>query len=357
MRTPGRKASWNQRVGKAGQYLRRSDLRGLMAEVGQFLAWKSVRRRNRRTFQAQSRTEAAFWDDFDVALARQMCWSSVVDFGYWAFQKRCDGRYPEMIDLILDVMAVPRDQPRRGLVLGCGDMVGEHTAFTHPKLPFAEVDAYDVSPKSIARARRLTDEKELKINYHLADINHVELPPDRYALIIISHAFHHFERIDHVAQQIDRALLPGGIFYTSDYIGPRRLQFTARQLFYAQTMLQLLPAPYRRGPDGKTRQRVQSAPPESLSPDEAICSDRILPALAQHLDVVWQCNYAGLLYPLLEGIAFNLDGERDHDLLELLFNVDYALCQTGEIEPNFTLTLATKRQAVPQAGDPARTTP
>lgn len=339
-------SSWRQRIGKTKEYLAHSDLRGLMAEARRFWAWQRTRRRSR----LRSESEAAFWDDFDMATARQRSWSSVVDFGYWAFQKCCAGRYPTMMDLILELLTVPREQARRGLVLGCGDMVGEHTAFNDPKLPFVEIDAYDVSAGSIARARQLTDERGLKVNYCLADINHIELPPDRYALIVTFHAFHHFERLDHVARQINRALLPGGIFYTSDYIGPRRLQFTARQLFYAQNMLQLLPAAYRRDPDGETRQRVQSVPPGSLSPDEAICSDQILPALARCLDVVWQCNYGGLLYPLLEGIAANLDAERDRDLLKFLFNLDYALCQTGEIEPNFTLTLATKRIVAPAEG-------
>jgi hypothetical protein len=89
---------------------------------------------------------------------------------------------------------------------------------------------------------------------------------------------------------------------------------------------------------------AHSVPPDQLSPDEAIHSDEILPAIATHLNVVWQYNWGGLLYPLLEGIAFNFtDSPEDQTLLRFLFDLDYALCQAGEIEPNFTITLATKR--------------
>jgi ubiquinone/menaquinone biosynthesis C-methylase UbiE len=256
----------------------------------------------------------------------------------------CDGQYPDIIDLISDTIKIPRTQPWRGLVLGCGDMVGEHSMFINPELPFAEVDAYDVSPKSVERARQLTDEKGLKVNYYVADVNQVELPHNRYTLVVIFQSFHHFEQIDHVARQINQALLPGGVFYTSDYIGPCKLQFTDRQLSYAQTMLQLLPTRYRRELDGKVRQRIQRVPPDVLSPDEAICSDQILPAMVQHMDVIWRYNWAGLLYPLLEGIAFNFTtSSEDLSFLKFLFNLDYALCQAGEVEPNFTITLATKR--------------
>ena len=337
-------ASWSQRIGKVRQYLSRGDLTGLITETRRFLSWKRSSRLDLGVPRARFGVEAAFWDESDMQLARRTGWTSAGDLGYWAFQKMCDGRYPDIIDLISDMTKVPQTQPLRGLVLGCGDMAGEHTAFISPELPFAEIDAYDVSPRSIERARQLTDEKGLEVNYCVADVNHLELPRDRYALVVIFHAFHHFERVDYVAQQINRALLPGGVFYTWDYIGPCKLQFTESQLFYAQMMLQLLSLKYRRGLDGKARQHVQSVLPDTLSPDEAICSDQILPAIARHMDVVWQYNWAGLLYPLLEGIAFNFTTcDEDQLLLKFLFNLDYALCQTGEVEPNFTITLATKQ--------------
>ena len=337
-------SSWSQRAGKVRQYLRRGDLFGLVTEVRQFWAWKRAGKDDLAASPVEVSTEAAFWNQVDIDLARGTAWTSAADFGYWILQKRSDGRHSGIVDLIFDMIKSPRTQPLRGLVLGCGDMTGEHTVFTNPKLPFAEIDAYDASSESIERARQLTDEKGLKVNYHVADVNHVELPRSRYALVVVHHAFHHFERIDHVAQQINRALLTGGIFHTCDYVGPCKLQFTERQLFYAQMMLQLLPAKYRRELDGKIRQHVQSVPPDTLSPDEAICSDQILPAVARHLHVIWQCNWAGLLYPLLEGIAFNFTTcDEDRSLLRFLFTLDCALCQTGEIEPNFTITLATKR--------------
>jgi SAM-dependent methyltransferase len=343
-------STWDRRLAKVWRYVGRGDLSGLLAEVRRFYQWKLARNQNlssgRRPPCGQPVTEAEFWDDFNMELARKTSWTGAGDLGYWAFQKMCDGRYAEMMDLISDTMQVPRAEPLRGLVLGCGDMAGEHAHFINPNLPFSEVDAYDVSAQSLERARQLTDAKGLNVNYHIADINQVELPPDRYALAVIFHAYHHFEQVDRVAQQVNQALLPGGVLYLWDYIGPRKLQHTESQLFHAQQMLQLLPYKYRRELDGKMRQRVQSVPADTLSPDEAICSDKILDAIARHMNVVWQYNWAGLLYPLLEGIAFNFT-TRDDDqaLLRFLFDLDCALCQSGQVEPNFTITLATRNLA------------
>jgi len=299
---------------------------------------------SRRISRDRSTSEAEFWDGFDIQLARKTGWTSAGDLGYWAFQKMCDGRYTDIVDLILEMMEIPRTQPLRGLVLGCGDMAGEHVMFMNPQLPIAEVDAYDVSSQSIARGRRLTDEKGLTVNYVVTDVNQVHLPPNRYALVVVFHAYHHFQAVEHVAQQINRALMPGGVFYTWDYIGRPKLQFTPRQLYFAQMMLELLPTKYRHELDGRVRERVESVPEMSLSPDEAVCSDRIPAAIGRHLAVKWQYNWAGLLHPLLEGIAFNFtDAQEDQSLLRFLFDLDFALCQTGEVEPNFTVTLATKR--------------
>ncbi len=68
-------------------------------------------------------------------------------------------------------------------------------------------------------------------------------------------------------------------------------------------------------------------------------------ALARHMRVVWQENWAGLLYPLLEGLGANFDPDdpEDQALVTFLYNLDRVLCRTGKVEPNFTITLAAKR--------------
>jgi SAM-dependent methyltransferase len=345
-------SAWAKRASKVRSYLMHRNWVGLKTEVREYLIWKTSPARSAAPAaeRPSTLTESSYWDqamnDSTVALCRTVSWANAANFDQWAMEKMTDGRYIDPMDIILEMLRVPEGQPLRGLVLGCGDMVGEHQTFLDPRLPFAEVDAYDVSLESIERARQLTNAKGLKANYHLDDVNSLQLSPDRYALVLISQSFHHFEQVDHVAEQINRSLLPGGVFCTFDYVGPCHIQFTERQLFFAQQMLQLLPPERRREWYGAVRQKAQSLPLEHFSPDEAICSDQILAAIDRHLDVKWQYNWAGLLFPLLDGIAFNFTSSADDQaFMRFLFTVDYALCSTGEIEPNFTITLATKHLA------------
>ena len=110
-------------------------------------------------------------------------------------------------------------------------------------------------------------------------------------------------------------------------------------------MLEALPESYRREVNGQVRQKARNVHPATLSPDEAVRSDNILAALQKNLHIVWQYNWAGLLYPLLEGIGFNFDENKPTDrvLIDYLFNLDKVLCQSKRIESDFTFTLATKR--------------
>ena len=334
-------STWARRLGKVRRHLGQRDLSGLAGEVQRYRAWL----RAGKAGGPAGAEEAAYWDHCDAELARKVSWTNAADFGVWVFEDSSGGRWSTQFEMVAEKIQVPRTQLVRGLVLGCGDMVSEHTWFVNPLLPFDEVDAYDVSPKSIERARQLTDEKGLKVNYHLADVNRIELPVDRYALVVTSHAFHHFEAVDRIARQINRALLPGGVFSLVDYIGPRRLQFSRRQLFYAQLMLEALPEQYRRTLDGTLRRQVQSVPVGSLSADEAIRSDEIMPAIARHMRIVWQQSWAGLLYPLLDGLGANFDRNRCEDqvLVRFLYNLDRHLCQIGEVESNFAIVVATKK--------------
>jgi len=346
---------WRRRARKVGDYIRCGDWAGLRREVNQFLAWKGVARTSRLRDTLSSsvspvldsqhlQCEASFWAQVDFDKIRHASWSSIQCLGLMALLEMTHGGTDDINRLINETMQVPHKDGLRGLVLGCGDMRSEHSAFINPYLSFAEIDAYDINEQAFEQARAVTASAGLKVNFQVGDVNRMVLPADTYHLIVVFHSYHHFERVGHIAQQINRALVPGGVFYTFDYIGPRRIQQTKRQLFYAQMMLEALPERYRREANGQIRQRVKNVAAGALSPDEAVRSDKILPALRDNLRIGWQYNWAGLLFPLLEGIAFNFDENEPSDraLIHYLFHLDKVLCRSGHVEPNFTITLASK---------------
>jgi ubiquinone/menaquinone biosynthesis C-methylase UbiE len=298
-----------------------------------------------RLDSARTQAEAHFWAQVDVDQVRRVAWSSIPCLGTMALLEMTRDKTCDINQLVAETMQAPQRERLRGLVLGCGDMAYEHCAFLNPHLSFAEVDAYDINADAFDQARATTEKAGLKVNYLVGDVNQLTLPANTYHLIVVLHSYHHFTQVERVAQQINRALVAGGVFYTIDYVGPRRLQWTDRQLSYAHLLLEALPERYRREINGQVRQQIRRMPLGALSPDEAIRSDKILSAIQRHLQVVWQYNWAGLLYPLLDGIAFNFDETDpvDRSLIEYLFNIDRVLCQSGRIRPNFTMTLAVKR--------------
>ncbi|MEZ4609535.1 MAG: hypothetical protein R2838_04635 [Caldilineaceae bacterium] len=65
--------------------------------------------------------------------------------------------------------------------------------------------------------------------------------------------------------------------------------------------------------------------------------------MARNLDVTHRYNWAGLLYPLLEGIGGNFaDTPEDRELVRFFFDLDKLLVESGQIGPNYTMTVARK---------------
>jgi SAM-dependent methyltransferase len=345
------KAAWNARFQKSARYVRRGDWAGFYRTVLQYAAWKlsflplgSLYHSLIRSMPArwQSRREAAFWGSVETDRARQVSWDSIECLGRMAVRQMTGGRWEQLMDAVIHTMTPPDRLHLRGLALGCGDMAGEKWYFTHPALPFEGVDAYDISAEVIQRARLLTDSLKLNVQYHVEDVNEVRLPPETYDLAVVAHSLHHFREIDHIVDQVNRSLKPGGLFVVWEYVGPRFQQFTRRQLDQATLVLQSLPERYRRELDGSIRKQAVSQPLFSISPDEAIRSDLILPAL-KRMNIVYQYNWAGLLFPLLRGgMAANFDQNdaEDRHIIEALFELDRLLCRLGCVEPNYTITIA-----------------
>lgn len=288
--------------------------------------------------------EARHWEEADLGSARQVSWDSIECLGRMAVSEMTGGRWEQLMDVIIATITPPDPNHLRGLTLGCGDMACEHWFFVHPELPFELVDAYEISAGMIERARKLTDSLGLNVRYHVEDVNYLELPSETYDLVVVAHSMHHFKRIDHIADQINRSLKPGGLFVAWEYVGPRYQRFTRRQRRYVNMVLRALPPQYRRELDGSIRRRAKSQSLLLISPDEAIRSDHILPAL-RRMNIIHQYNWAGLLFPLLRGgIAANFDQDdpEDRKIIECLFQLDRLLCQSGQVEPDFTVTIAAK---------------
>src|SRR4029453_13057399 len=112
-------------------------------------------------------------------------------------------------------------------------------------------------------------------------LNTIRLEPDSYDVVFGVSSIHHVERLEHVFEQVRRALRPGGYFYLDEYIGPSRFQWTDDQLRLMNEQLELLPPQLRRDvrEPGKLKQRVERRTLQFMKesdPSEAVRSSEIV---------------------------------------------------------------------------------
>ena len=91
------------------------------------------------------------------------------------------------------------------------------------------VEAYDISPKAIANAKRMLAENPYKegfgsVNYHLQDVSEIDLGVEQWDAVSGWSAFHHMPDVPDFMERTYRALKSGGIVATMDDMPPGRLE-------------------------------------------------------------------------------------------------------------------------------------
>ncbi|KKU46039.1 MAG: Methyltransferase type 12, partial [Microgenomates group bacterium GW2011_GWC2_46_7] len=79
-----------------------------------------------------------------------------------------------------------------------------------------ELTSVDINGDVISQAEREAKRRGVKFVGMTQDINELKLKPNEYDVIMAYAALHHFEKIDHVAREINKALKSKGIFVTVD---------------------------------------------------------------------------------------------------------------------------------------------
>jgi len=111
-------------------------------------------------------------------------------------------------------------------------------------------------------------------------------------------SLHHFSELEHIFEEVNQSLKPGGFLFVHEYVGPSRFQWTERQLEAINGMLKVLPRKYRRVvSDPSILKEVENRPTVKMVKDvdasEAIRSEEILPLLNKHFRVVTVKPFGG----------------------------------------------------------------
>lgn len=236
-----------------------------------------------------------------------------------------------------------------GLSLGCGN--GHRELVWAGLCDFTRIEAYDISDNLIKQANANADEKGLGevIDYRVGDIHKLELKENSFDVVFIEHSLHHFSPLDEVIANVRKWLKPGGIFVVNEYVGPRRFQWTKRQLEAANHVRALLPEKYRRHAiDDSVNRKVICQSRLSMilkDPSEAIESDRIIPLLNEMFEVVeHKPCYGAILHLVFESIAHNfipMDDE-GRKYFDMCLEVEDVLTDSGEVQSDYALLICRK---------------
>jgi len=244
---------------------------------------------------------------------------------------------------------VRRRPVERALTVGCGHGELERGL---AKYNLARVhEGIDVSEGAVAEATKLAEGSAIKLLYTVADLNSIALPRFHYDIVFGVMSIHHVAALEHLFQQVADSLKPGGYFFLDEYIGPDQFQWRDAQLDAINDQILLMPDRFKQCVEDRNivKGEVVRWTIEEMNradPSEAIRSADILPLLSRFFEVLEVKGYGGaILHPLLEHIAGNFS-EGDPEAiyyLQVLFELEDELLQSGKIRHDFAVVIARKK--------------
>ncbi len=207
---------------------------------------------------------------------------------------------------------------------GCG--TGSHERFFSEMPEIGSIMAFDLSPASIAEARKNAPEK---IRYEVKDFYSWLNEPGGCDLLFFYSSLHHFKDLDTLIPKLRNKLNPEGLLILHEYTGPDRMMWTREQLREVESLLKELPESKRRYVFGSGIKRRHYRPglwrTLLTDPSESIASSRILPNVRKHFECLYEKGFGGnLLHLLFKDIAhhFAEETEENRKLLEKLFRAE-----------------------------------
>lgn len=226
----------------------------------------------------------------------------------------------------------------RALSVCCGMGMGDRQAISAGLCKYLE--GFDISTGSINYAKNEAQKAGMaaQMHYWVADANTIELEEERYDVALAFGALHHVENLEHMSQQLRRAVKPDGYILVNEYVGPKRLQWTDEQLTIINRVMEIMPPQWRRS---ARVERPNEAHMIAGDPSEAVRADEVVSVLSQYFEVVDHADYGGgLLMPLWsQGIiprVFLEDSHADKQvIIKLLVMIDELLVEHGIAPSNY----------------------
>lgn len=238
-------------------------------------------------------------------------------------------------------------KPRRVLELGCGD--GQALCRMAEGGYAESITGLDLDFSRFAATADQCKAKGISCSFLACDVNAVELPESQFDLIYALQSVHHFENLEHVFAQCNRALTGDGLIVLDEFVGPNRFQWTDAQLALTGQLLSLLPVHLRHYTHGllkhaEGRSTVQEV--IDVCPSEAVRSQDIVRTFESAFDVIWNKKLGGTIQHLLySGIIHNFPDEDEYTLrvIDTINSLEQVFIDHGILKSDFALLVGRKK--------------
>ncbi|MDP8205773.1 MAG: class I SAM-dependent methyltransferase [Candidatus Electryonea clarkiae] len=201
---------------------------------------------------------------------------------------------------------------------------------------FKRLEVVDISGSAVEEFQhRLSDSGiGTAVSSRIADLNFIELPRKSYDFILAHTSLHHIINLEHLLEEVRRALVPGGLFLVYDFIGPSGWQWSYETLEEVNRALEL-----SRGRFPNLGINLTKIPDhkqvKALSPFEAVRSGELLELINHGFEPRLEVLTDRLLHIILHYGA-NMSDWDNPDLnkwLQEMIEWEDSLKQGGEIPP------------------------
>jgi SAM-dependent methyltransferase len=193
-----------------------------------------------------------------------------------------------------------RHGPFRAMCSLCsGTGILERMVSDHWLRSGGNITGFDISPRSVEDARKAAAGFP-GLSYEVRDLDRAVWSGETYDAVFAHGALHHVSRLDFLLGQIREQLVPGGLLYVNDYVGPARFQWSDAQMRLANELLLRVPRRYR------AKREVARCDPVTLAetdPSEAVCANFIVESVQAHFEIIWRVDRGGTLLAPIFGSA------------------------------------------------------
>jgi SAM-dependent methyltransferase len=186
-----------------------------------------------------------------------------------------------------------------------------------------------------------------QIRFQQGDLRAWE-PEEPLGAVIARSVLHRQHDLDATLDRVVEILVPGGLLFVDEFVGPARFQWSDGQLEVINRVLARLPDELLvdlAARDGRCKRSVgrpDAAAHAAANPDDAVCSDRIVAALDGRLERVEVSLYGGAVYhQLFTRIMGNFAGHPE--LVLVLLELDAVLTDVGVLPSDYVWGVWRKR--------------